>query len=1102
MANVEGTLTGSTAGGIQVLCTPLRYKIAGTVANLAGSITLAAGGQSTTVTGTGTTPFAIGAALTYGQPYALSVQGQPTGQTCTVGANSTGTTSGDVTNAAVSCISGQYPLVVKVSGLHGNGQLVVQNNSANDKTVTGSGTGSDSGSFGNILHNVAYNVSIKTQPSYQTCTIVGNHSGNATAAVDVQIDCTTHTGDANYTSGNGTWTVPPGVYQISIEVAAGGGGGSNGDVSRGGATGGKGAKVTVTNYAVTPGQVFSYRIGNGGGNGGQAGGGGGSTGVYLQNQEPAPLVIAGGGQGGGSIYGLACGSSICWYSTPGQGGNCTAFTGTYAGTLAGGKGSGGAAGGGGVNGTYTTSPSSVGNGGGGGGAGPAAAIKAGTSLYPAGAVCTSDGGTSGTAGNAAYGNGTAGGAGWVTFHAPLTLATQTLTCGTASKTYGDPDFAPPSASVAPGTTGGPTGALSYGGAGGACSDAVGGQLHINGAGSCTYNVTAAGTPGVLAPATQACAVAIAKQTTSLALAYTPAALAVGGTATASVTPTPALATGETLSFSTTSAATICTVQASSGLVTGVGAGSCAVTAQRSGTADLAGSTSTTSVAVALPVYTLSGSVSGLVGGQSATVSNGTTSYTVANGAPFSFSATQGSAYAITATAAHHICTPASVAGTASASLNTIAFTCTPIKYSVGGTLTGLPAGTSATVTLGTASTTTTSGSFQFASSVAYASPYSVAASATGYSCTSASGTVSGDVANASISCTALTYDLDYSVSGLGSGKSVVLSLDGVEQTRSANGAAQYTKALTHGKAFALTVKTQPTGQSCTVSANGTGASASAPVTGVTVLCTTHTYLVTGAAQPAIGGSVACPTQAVAHGDPATCTATATAGWRFKAFDAASACTRTSGSGGTTCEIDDLQAIRTVTAQFEPYFAGTTVPASGTGGPASATFTGGGDTCRFVTTGGATAFEAPPAALPAGQALPQGMFRFKLVGCTPGAQVRMQVTWPQPVTAYLKYGKASPTAQASYYSLTAAHQLFLSGNTASFTVQDGALGDDDWTQNGEIMDPTGPLQASAQPGDGTSHPIPTLGDWGLLLLSALVALLGGRKLRLKMGRSAC
>ena len=207
----------------------------------------------------------------------------------------------------------------------------------------------------------------------------------------------------------------------------------------------------------------------------------------------------------------------------------------------------------------------------------------------------------------------------------------------------------------------------------------------------------------------------------------------------------------------------------------------------------------------------------------------------------------------------------------------------------------------------------------------------------------------------------------------------------------------------------------------------------------------------------------------------TLTASAASGQAFGGWS--DACSGAS----PTCTVTMDQA-RSVTASFQPVtttFSGTTVPPSGAGGPATASFTGGGSSCRFDPAG--TGFIAAPASPPAGQLLPQGLFQFKLIGCD-ATPVRMSITWPQPVGALAKWGPASAGAQPSWF---APDGLNVSGSTSSFTVTDGQKGDDDWTVNGTIIDPVGPTQ------DAAVAPVPTLGPWALALLGLLAAGLGAR-----------
>ncbi|QIL78712.1 IPTL-CTERM sorting domain-containing protein [Diaphorobacter sp. HDW4A] len=239
------------------------------------------------------------------------------------------------------------------------------------------------------------------------------------------------------------------------------------------------------------------------------------------------------------------------------------------------------------------------------------------------------------------------------------------------------------------------------------------------------------------------------------------------------------------------------------------------------------------------------------------------------------------------------------------------------------------------------------------------------------------------------------------------------------------------------------------------------------------------YSVNATANPPAGGLVTCTPATVAHGSAASCTAVATTGYVLTGWSGD--CSGTAAS----CNLPNVTADRTVTAQFsivQKSLSGTTMPAAGnSAGTAVAGFTGGGASCRFDTS--SSAFVPAPATLPAGQTLPHGMLQFKLLGCDAGATVHMRVDWPAPVHGAAKYGKA--TAGASEAGFFAPDNLSTSGNTTEFDVTDGAVGDEDGAKNGEIVDPVGATVPTAVP-VVAAVPVPTLGQWALVLLSMLAA----------------
>lgn len=222
----------------------------------------------------------------------------------------------------------------------------------------------------------------------------------------------------NYTGAAQTWTVPPCVTSISVDVRGAEGGGP---------TGGNGARVTHPSLAVTPGQVLQINVGGAGGqpaggwNGGGIGfvgsvtsrGGGGASDIRTGAYALADRIIVaggGGGSGGGSPTVGAGGGGGCatgltgtgspYQTTGGSGGTQTAGgIGGPPWTGGGQWGVNGTLGNGGNGGFWNTASGGGGGGGyyGGGGGGSdgcctgangGAGGGGGSSFTPAGGVCT------------------------------------------------------------------------------------------------------------------------------------------------------------------------------------------------------------------------------------------------------------------------------------------------------------------------------------------------------------------------------------------------------------------------------------------------------------------------------------------------------------------------------------------------------------------------------------------------------------------------------------------------------------------------------------------------------------------------------------------
>ena len=194
------------------------------------------------------------------------------------------------------------------------------------------------------------------------------------------------------------------------------------------------------------------------------------------------------------------------------------------------------------------------------------------------------------------------------------------------------------------------------------------------------------------------------------------------------------------------------------------------------------------------------------------------------------------------------CTVSNGSGTiGSANVTSVGVSCTTStggSFTVGGTVSGL----SGTVVLqdngGDNLSVSANGSFTFATALASGAAYAVTVKTnpSGQTCTvsNGSGTIgSANVTNVGVSCSnTASFTVGGAVSGL-SGTVVLQDNGGDDLSVSANGSFTFATALASGAAYGVTVKTNPSGQTCTVS-NGSGTIGSANVTSVTVTCTANT----------------------------------------------------------------------------------------------------------------------------------------------------------------------------------------------------------------------------------------------------------------------
>lgn len=255
-------------------------------------------------------------------------------------------------------------------------------------------------------------------------------------------------------------------------------------------------------------------------------------------------------------------------------------------------------------------------------------------------------------------------------------------------------------------------------------------------------------------------------------------------------------------------------------------------------------------------YSLEGSISGL-NGSGLVLANGTDTLAVNSGAtrftmPAPVAYTSSYRVTVQTQPAGLACAVRNGAGTMPASAVTqVAITCTDQPFSLGGTIRGLGNNAGLTLTNGSDTLAVAAGSTRFTmpTPIDFGSAYSVAVQTApaGLTCTasSASGTMpAGNVAGIIIACSDQSYTVGGTISGLSS--SGLVLINGNDTLAVSSGASSFTMptAVAYTSAYAVTVQTQPTGLSCSVS-NGTGTMGSAAVTNIAVTCSVNTYTVGG-----------------------------------------------------------------------------------------------------------------------------------------------------------------------------------------------------------------------------------------------------------------
>jgi hypothetical protein len=292
-------------------------------------------------------------------------------------------------------------------------------------------------------------------------------------------------------------------------------------------------------------------------------------------------------------------------------------------------------------------------------------------------------------------------------------------------------------------------------------------------------------------------------------------------------------------------------------------------------------------AVVAPTFTVGGTLSGLAAGATLVLDNRGERLTLTADGAFTFATAlaDSSAYAVTVTTqpAGQNCTVVNGAGAVTgANVTNVAVTCVTLTYTVGGTVSGLDVGRSL-VLLDNGSDSlmvSANGTFTFATPLVGGAAYAVTVGTqpSGQRCTVMNG--GGNVPGAPVMMVAVVcidvYSVGGMLSGLGAGKSITLQNNGGDSlTLSGNGMFTFAARLAASAPYAVTISSQPAGQTCAVSAGG-GTIGSAAVGNVVVSCI-NGYPLQVTVSGLVGGS------AVLHNGGDDLTVTANQSYTFATY---------------------------------------------------------------------------------------------------------------------------------------------------------------------------------------------------------------------------